>query len=124
MSAHTKNSRRKSKSYSKRGSVPGNYWRNLRCEGCSLRCKYKDFKIFDADGFQQMQQELKVETEDPERWRYKRRGTVLGIMHATKREMWEQMTLSCQFNKHTVVPGAELGSPSSDCGDDDDPVPF
>jgi hypothetical protein len=125
MSAHTK--KPKSKTYAKLGSVPGNYWKNLRCNGCSLECKYRDFKVFDSDGFQQMQQELKVETDDPEKWKYKRRGSVLGIMHETKRELWEQMTLSCRFNKHTQIPGEEPSSPSSDGGDDDDgegSVPF
>ena len=116
----------RSKTYAKPGSVPGNYWKNLRCHGCSLECKYREFKVYDRDGFQHMQEELKVATDDPEKWKHKRRGTVLGIMHETKRELWEQMTLSCPRNKHTQTDGdKEQLELLSDGGDDDeDPVPF
>lgn len=51
--------------------------------------------MFDRHGFEDTQQEMFVESDDPSDWRYKRRGTVLGRMHAHKRELWEQYIDHC-----------------------------
>ena len=72
------------------------HWRNTCCEGCERRCRYRDFKVFDRNGYQEIYDMLKDNHDDPKLWRYKRRGTVLGIMHATKRERWEMETSACQ----------------------------
>lgn len=82
-----------------RGNGYGRYWRNLRCDGCKRRCRYRDFKVFDAGGFAEVRSWLWVESDDPSKWRYKRRGTVLGVMHAHKLELWEQYTLGCPHRK-------------------------
>lgn len=70
-------------------------WRNVVCNGCFRGCRYKDFKVFKGNAFAETQQELFVNSDDPKDWRYKRRNTVLGRMHAIKREAWEYMTNSC-----------------------------
>lgn len=72
-----------------------NYWRNLRCEGCLLRCRYRDFKVFDRHGFQEVKNSLWVDSDDPADWKYKRRRTILGIMHSAKRMLWEEHTEIC-----------------------------
>jgi hypothetical protein len=33
--------------------------------------------------------------DEPGKWQYHRKGTVLGSLHATKMEMWKQFTESC-----------------------------
>lgn len=71
------------------------YWRNLVCDGCSRRCRYRDFKVFGADAFQETVASLWKNTDDSSEWRYKRRGTILGIMHAHKRDLWEHHTNNC-----------------------------
>ena len=73
-----------------------NYWRNLRCDGCSMNCRYRDFKIYDRYGFQEVRNSLWVDSDNSEKWKYKRRRTVLGIMHITKRALWEEYTDICQ----------------------------
>lgn len=37
-------------------------------------------------------------SDDPADWRYKRRGTILGIMHAHKRDLWRYYTEHCPHN--------------------------
>lgn len=75
------------------------YWRNLRCEGCSQRCRYRDFKVFDQNGFRETVESLWKDTEDSDEWVYKRRHTILGNMHETKRQLWEEMTSRCPHNE-------------------------
>lgn len=71
------------------------HWRNVVCEGCFRRCRYRDFKVFDRNAFTETVKSLWKETDDSSQWKYRRRGTVLGIMHQTKRELWEQFTGMC-----------------------------
>lgn len=97
------------------------YWKTLRCDGCPVGCRYADFKVFPRDGFQQTQQSLFVASEDPDDWRYKRRGTVLGLMHQTKRELWEQATAFCENSRVAIE--LRLG-PLSPVLPDADEVPF
>lgn len=35
------------------------------------------------------------EDSDPSEWRYKRRGTVLGLWHSIKQDMWEHHKEMC-----------------------------
>lgn len=71
------------------------HWRTLRCDGCSLRCRYRDFKIFDRNAYQQVVESLWREDDDPSTWRYKTRGVILGMMHQEKRLAWESALASC-----------------------------
>lgn len=78
------------------------YWRNLRCEGCWRRCRYADFKVFGKNGFAEVSASLWTDSEDPKDWRYRRRGTVLGMMHAHKKELWEYYTENCPERRDDV----------------------
>ena len=40
--------------------------------------------------FREVRQMLWVNSDDPRDWRYKRRGTVLGLWHELKQQMWAQ----------------------------------
>lgn len=40
--------------------------------------------------FGQVRQMLWISDQDPRRWRYKRRGSVLGLWHQIKMEMWRE----------------------------------
>lgn len=73
-----------------------------------MRCRYRDFKVFGRDGFQQTLESLYVDSSDSSTWRYKRRGTVLGMMHQHKREMWEQAIAFCP-NQAGMASELELG---------------
>jgi hypothetical protein len=75
------------------------YWRHVVCDGCFRHCRYRDFKVFDQHGFVETQQEMRVDSDDPADWKYKRRGTVLGRMHAHKRELWEHFIEHCPERK-------------------------
>jgi hypothetical protein len=81
----------------------GNNWRGLKCDGCPLACRYRDFHVFDRNGFAETVQSLYVETDDPSKWRYKRRRTILGMMHEHKRDLWKQHTQGCPNNGLTAV---------------------
>jgi len=75
--------------------MPGRYWRNLRCDGCPLACKYADFKVYSKSGFGETVSSMFVDSDDPADWKYKRRHTVLGKMHAHKLELWKHHTEHC-----------------------------
>jgi hypothetical protein len=68
-----------------------------------LACRYREFKVFDRDGFAETVRSLYVADEDSSKWRYRRRGTILGMMHAHKKELWEQHTTYCPNNGLTAV---------------------
>jgi hypothetical protein len=73
--------------------------RRLRCDGCYRRCQYSKFKVRPgvrgAALYSEVVEGLTVNEDVPEKWRYKRKGTVLGMLHAEKREAWEEMTEKC-----------------------------
>ena len=75
------------------------YWRGVRCDGCQKRCRYQDFKILKgARGgkvFEFAIDLLRDDSEDSKDWKYKRRGTVLGILHEMKLEAWNRFTEAC-----------------------------
>lgn len=74
----------------------GYYWRKVVCDGCSKACRYRNFRA-GIPSFQEVHAELRGrhESGDFSRFRYKRRGTVLGIMHEWKRKMWEEHVEQC-----------------------------
>lgn len=71
------------------------YWRGVVCSGCFRSCRYRDFRAFGKDGFREVLRGLWKDNADPKTWRYKRRGTILGIMHEAKLEQWDWMTSNC-----------------------------
>lgn len=80
---------------------PRPYWRHVECHGCALACKYRDFHVFGRDGFTSVKSSLYVENPDPTTWHHKRRGTVLGLMHAEKLAAWKHHTEACEKNRLT-----------------------
>lgn len=96
-------------------------WRQEYCEGCPMHCRYGDFTILGDEGLQlpvrrrqthtdnlafdlrhvprqlfaAVRQLLWKDSSDPLQWRYRRRRTILGLLHQMKRGLWESMTLSC-----------------------------
>lgn len=76
----------------------GYYWRKVVCEGCPKACRYRDFRI-GVPTFQEVYATLRAQHEAQGqkncRFRYKRRGTILGIMHEYKRTLWEEYTKQC-----------------------------
>lgn len=104
--------------------------RALRCEGCALRCRYVDFTVLGNETlclpapnrnkrrrqlkragqrlessrllFGEYKKKLWVASSDSSTWRYRRRNTVLGLMHEHKRMLWESATRSCCFWDLTV----------------------
>lgn len=40
-------------------------------------------------------------SEDSADWRYKRRGTILGLWHQTKKEFWEEHIRACAHEKQS-----------------------
>jgi len=71
-------------------------WRKERCEGCQRRCRYRNFKVFGRNGYQETYEMLKDNHDDPKLWKYKTRGVILGLMHQIKRERWELETRVCR----------------------------
>ena len=72
------------------------YWRHVRCEKCSRRCRYRDFRA-GGPSFAEVHAYLRQAIENGTgRHRYKRRGTILGIMHAHKLELWERLVEECE----------------------------
>lgn len=75
------------------------YWRHVRCDGCERACRYRDFRPDPPiPSFYEIYYYLKVKIEQGDsRYRYKRRGTILGMMHAQKRASWEEATENCAY---------------------------
>jgi hypothetical protein len=72
------------------------HWRNVRCEGCALRCKYRDFRPFAGENVLEVVHEwLYKDTDDPEQWVQKSRGVLLGKAHQHKKDLWNQWTNKC-----------------------------
>jgi len=88
----------------RRGLERSYYWRHVRCDGCEQQCRYQDFRA-GLPSFQEVHAVLRAEHESigPERCRhrYKRRGTILGILHEWKLEAWERFCELCSTNKAT-----------------------
>lgn len=75
------------------------YWRHVVCDGCEHRCRYRDFRA-GGPSFREVYAYLRGEiAREGSRYRFKRRGTVLGLMHQHKRALWEEMVGSCPDRK-------------------------
>ena len=62
------------------------------CPACGLA--YKKFRT--GFTFTEVRSWLWVHDEDPKEWKYKRRGTVLGLWRMTKLKMWADHCDNCQ----------------------------
>lgn len=69
-----------------------------RCPTCGAR--YGDFKT----GLQYYDVYLMIDGLNPAVWKYKRRGTVLGLWHQLKKELWERHLEECQPIEDDEVP--------------------
>jgi hypothetical protein len=81
------------------------HWRQVRCGGCEKQCRYDQFHVFPGlrrgEVFQVVIDILKG-TDG-----HHRKGTILGTLHAMKREAWERETRACQAaleQLHQLVP--------------------
>ena len=61
---------------------------------CPCGASYRDLKT--GLTFAEVKAMMRVHSEDPRDWRYKRRRSVLGYWHQIKREMWETLHRSCE----------------------------
>jgi len=61
------------------------------CKGCT-KARQQDNATF-----REIVRQMHKESDNPKDWRYRRRGTVLGWMHAAKLELWESVTRSCPY---------------------------
>lgn len=93
----------------------GYYWRKVVCDGCPKACCYKNFRT-DVPPFHEVFAELRARHErgDFDRYRFKRRGTILGIMHEWKRRMWECHVEECQLNRQNQVANQQAALPKAD----------
>lgn len=62
------------------------------CSTCGL--KYGDFRT--GMDFQAVKDMLWTGDEDPDKWRHKRRNTVLGLWFQIKRSMWQDHVEMCE----------------------------
>ena len=71
------------------------HWRAVRCSGCPERCRYITFRT--GLSFREVHAYLRAlhEAGDFSRYRFKRRGTVLGVLHEIKRTGWEAWIADC-----------------------------
>jgi hypothetical protein len=56
--------------------------------------------------YDDVKQMLWSHDSDPKTWRYRRRGTVLGLWHQLKLEMWEQMQAMKRQRRARAAEGA------------------
>lgn len=64
-----------------------------RCPYCDLA--YEDFRT--GETFTTVREQLWRSSEDPSKWIYKRRNTVLGLWHEIKQDLWEEHIDFCQY---------------------------
>jgi hypothetical protein len=88
------------------------YWKRLRCDGCTYQCRYRAFHVFPgAPGvggrraYRELRDSLWRTDDDPSTWRYRRRGTMLGMMHATKLAAWTRYTQACREAQDALAYG-------------------
>jgi hypothetical protein len=70
-----------------------------RYKGNSDKCKHCDLTygvMRTGFSYYDIWTMLMDHSEDPADWKYKRRGTVLGMWHQTKKEMWERHLDECK----------------------------
>lgn len=61
-------------------------WRDVVCPHCGL--KYRDLRT--NLSYDDILGHLYSPDPDPDTWRYRRRGTVLGVWFQIKQDLWEQ----------------------------------
>lgn len=61
------------------------------CACCGT--SYKAFRT--GFSWQDIVTMLRSPDEDPRTWRYRRRNTILGVWHQTKKELWAQHCAEC-----------------------------
>lgn len=94
----------------------GYYWRNVRCDGCERACRYRDAR-FGLPSFAEVHATLRAAHERGDfRHPYKRRGTILGILHSMKLSCWNDHVEWC---RRAVEEARRSGDP-----DDGDPEPL
>jgi hypothetical protein len=71
------------------------------CPTCDRQ--YTDFRT--ELTYQDIYDMLVVGSADPADWRYKRRGTVLGLWHQIKQSMWKQHIEDCEQEAEWVRSG-------------------
>lgn len=90
----------------------GYYWRHVRCDGCEKACRYRDARL-GLPSFAEVYATLRAAHERGDfRHPYKRRGTILGILHQMKLSFWNDHVEWC---RRAVESGD--GSDDSDDGD-------
>lgn len=75
----------------------GNDW---ECPGCGL--KYKDLRT--GFTYNSVHKLLWDNSDDSSRWKYKRPGTVLGLWHQMKKELWESHIDGCFDSETGEIP--------------------
>ena len=68
------------------------------CPNCGLI--YADFRT--GLVYQDVFEMLWAPSDDPDRWRYKRRGTVLGLWHQIKQTEWKRHLDTCTEDESAV----------------------
>ena len=61
-------------------------WNDEKCPGCGI--KYRDFRCSTIGSFQEAKDALWSSSGNPKDWRYRRKHTVLGFWHMTKKSEW------------------------------------
>lgn len=64
------------------------------CPFCGIR--YKDFRCTVYQFYQEVVDSLWVGSENPEDWRYKRKGTILGVWFSAKQKEWKEHLENCR----------------------------
>ena len=94
-------------------------WRNTVCTGCEERCRYRDLKGVSLswwDAYEAKFAESVRAVEESNDYSHPvRRAGVLGLMHQSKREFWDQKIETCSLRVYyphgpfdEVVPAEEI----------------
>ena len=74
---------------------------NECCPFCGLR--YADFRC-SLRTKEEVYAQMFVHSEDSSKWRYKRKGSILGYWHMVKQREWQQHLNECYFDAIDVEP--------------------
>src|SRR4051812_44868403 len=75
--------------------------RRVRRDMPSPRIPYEDFRT--GLSFAEVRRMLWVYSSDPKDWRYKRRGTVLGLWHQIKKELYARYLDAIDLEREAMV---------------------
>lgn len=73
---------------------------DMECPYCGM--KYVDFRCQTFTSFQEVKDSLWRSSDNPDDWRYKRKGTVLGLWHMTKKHEWEEHIRNCELQRNEI----------------------